>query len=149
MRLNLGNIELEIDVEATRQAYAKVELSGPDDCTCPHCQNWVAQRDKIFPQEIIELLVRMGIKPGCESQVSVIDNSDGRLDYWGSYPFVGNIIKGNKQTFEYPDLSLFAWEGFAHPFDQFPTGRTQELNFRVKLDWVLEDPASVPISKRA
>ncbi len=48
--------EFEVDRELTRKTYEKVSGSGADTCICSDCKNYVVYRDKVFPDEIKNLL---------------------------------------------------------------------------------------------
>jgi hypothetical protein len=84
--LQIGPWRIEFDSEATRKAYETVHASGPAECACAGCKNWLRARDRVYPKSFIELLSRLGIDPTKESEI--VSYYDGP-PHPGPYPSSG------------------------------------------------------------
>ena len=57
------------DVEATRNAYSQILMGGADECGCEDCQNYVLNKDKAFPLQILSLFEQIGVDYSKEVKV--------------------------------------------------------------------------------
>ena len=131
---------VDVDVEATRTAYAKITQPGPEECKCTYCQNWVKIRECAYPKKVISLLESMGIKQGYEAEVWEVTESTNRHYYCGWYPFHGKIIKASKNGVEYDGMKVWVTSGLSMSFGDFPKEGVQELYFSTTTQWVLDEP---------
>jgi hypothetical protein len=46
---------LDCDVEATRAGYETISVGGAESCDCAGCRNFLAQRDSVYPAEVLNL----------------------------------------------------------------------------------------------
>ncbi|WP_297333681.1 hypothetical protein [Flavobacterium sp.] len=84
-----------VDRELTIQAYANVLLSGTENCSCNYCKNYIAYRDKVFPEEINRLFYDLGIDYKKEVEIIFFDTlPDGLHRIGGWFHFKGHILTG-------------------------------------------------------
>lgn len=87
--------ELDVDREATRQAYADTEVFWAEYCGCTHCRNFKAARGGVCAEEVRVLLDRLGID--AEKELKAVP--DRRIDtktyfHSGRFHFIGAIRSG-------------------------------------------------------
>ena len=92
-KINFRDWELMVDHEATKQAYDITAFGGTDICECNYCQNFVNNKENIYPSEIKALFKELGIdyKKECEAWHYCKDDL-GRHCYSGWFHFKGNFI---------------------------------------------------------
>jgi hypothetical protein len=87
--------ELEADPEATREAYANVPKSGPEECSCEPCKNFIAARERVYPAEVLAFFEKLGIPFDREAEVYHMARMEsGKHFYGGWFHFVGSILSG-------------------------------------------------------
>ncbi len=95
MRFEYRGWVADVDVEATRKAYAQGTAGASVECGCDECANYIAARDAgyAFPAEVAKLLTRMGVDLRRESEVYV-EGSAGRgaLVYGGWFNVAGELV---------------------------------------------------------
>ena len=92
MTIKYRDWELVVDKELTQETYKKVEIGGAENCTCSSCKNFVNNRENIYPQEIKELLINLGIDYRKESEVwHYCKDELGRHCYNGWFHFKGHF----------------------------------------------------------
>jgi len=102
--------EFEVDKELTEETYKKVSGSGADTCTCNDCKNYVAFRDKVFPDEIMELFSDLGVDFRKEVEITSYEVlSNGLHHIGGWFHFKGRVVTGKDYRVPLP--------GDGHTFD--------------------------------
>lgn len=90
--VRINNYEIEYDPKATSEAYQKIEMGTPELCLCSFCQNYLAQREGLFPPEFIKLTKQFGINILKETEVfHMKELHQGVHLYSGWYHLVGHI----------------------------------------------------------
>jgi hypothetical protein len=85
----------EADAQYTRQVYSKIASGGADTCPCADCKNYSANRENIFPEEIITLFGQLGIDPRKEVEIWAIRKLESGLhEIAGWFHFKGKMISG-------------------------------------------------------
>src|SRR5262245_24273794 len=59
----------EVDVDATRAAYAQIARGDAETCACSRCRNYVAVRDRAFPPAVLQFLEAIGVDPTKEADL--------------------------------------------------------------------------------
>ena len=85
--LIFGRWSLRCDRDATRRAYASMEVGQPESCGCMHCRNFVAAREQVYPPEVRALLVDLGIDFMREAEVYYIGQESQLHLYGGWFSF--------------------------------------------------------------
>ena len=86
---------LEVDKEQTQRTYEKVSGSGADTCICNDCKNYVAYRDKVFPEEIRILFTDLGIDYRKEVEITSWEKlPNNRYHIGGWFHFKGHVLNG-------------------------------------------------------
>ena len=102
--------EFQVDKEATLTAYSKVKVGSAEESQTLTGLNYAKQRDNIFPEEIKELLVSLGINYKKEAEVSHHEAfEDGQHLYAGWFHFKGDFSGPNyleKQNESSKDFNL-------------------------------------------
>jgi hypothetical protein len=87
--------KFEVDRELTRHTYESVSASGAESCACNDCKNYVACRDKIFPEEIKTLFSDLGIDYSKEVEITPWETLPGGLHHIGGwFHFKGRLLSG-------------------------------------------------------
>ena len=93
--LEYKNWTFEVDKELTKQTYENVESGGSDTCTCSNCQNYVAFRENVFPNEIRNLFEDIGIDYKKEVEVTELEKLPNGLHHIsGWFHFKGKLVTG-------------------------------------------------------
>lgn len=101
--LQIGLWLVEFDAKATRQAYESISVSGPMECTCATCKNWLLVRDLVYPRAFTEMLAQIGIDGTKESEVVSYAKdlppvnpyfSNGWFHFFGKVGWVGDATPG-------------------------------------------------------
>jgi hypothetical protein len=149
--IRFGRWELEADPEATSEAYANVPKSGPEECSCEPCKNFIAARERVYPAEVLALFEKLGIPFDREAEVYHMARMEsGKHFYGGWFHFVGSILSGAdaaKQVAENvwrPDLEKVTEDfrlGFSSraellrkPFEGKPI---VQVEFTANVPWVI------------
>lgn len=93
-RIVWKDFEMYVDLEATRAWYAQAE---DWNCPCGHCRNYLALEGRL-PEEIQNLLDRLGISHRKALYVCELYHRGGQLLYEISYLVAGEIVRGQKDT---------------------------------------------------
>lgn len=136
--LHFGNHTIRFDRERTRSAYARIESGDAERCGCIYCQNFAAQRETIYPEAFLSLLLQLGIDWKKEAEVTEIDGL-----YNGWFHFAGSCeeptvtdMESNRFRFRFASPS-----GFPKPPTDFGDA-VGVVEFDATLPWVL--PAVPP-----
>lgn len=87
--------DLRVDVDATRRAYEEMALGWPEYCGCVHCRNFARARDRVYPQEALELFPKLGISAERECEVVPYQAVDATTYFYtGHFLFVGEVASG-------------------------------------------------------
>lgn len=101
--------EFELDKELTISTYQKVISGGADSCECTVCKNYVAYRENVFPAEIRQLLIDLGIDYRKEVEIiSYDDLADGLYLIEGWFHFKGRILSGKDCCVSSPNGNGFS-----------------------------------------
>jgi len=91
---------VEVDREATAEAYARIEASGSEVCGCQDCRNFVAVRDagRLYPPEVLDMLAELGVDPSLEAESWSVgpidaDHPDVHLYGWW-FNVIGHLLPG-------------------------------------------------------
>lgn len=85
----------EVDRELTLQTHKSVLVSGAESCVCDDCKNYIAYRDKVFPEEIKQLFKELGIDYKKEVEITAFETlPDGLHQIGGWFHFKGRVVAG-------------------------------------------------------
>lgn len=95
MTVKYRDWEFEVDKELTKETYAKTTASGTKTCTCNNCKNFDAYRDNIYPEELKNLFLDLGIDINKEAETTHYGKNDNGNHLFGVwFHFKGKIVKG-------------------------------------------------------
>ena len=132
---------LECDVDATRAGYGTIQAGGVQKCDCAGCRNFLAQRDSVYPTEVLNLFDKLGINYQRDAETYHMASVEPGVHLYGAwFHFVGFIVKepigpatiGNLTIDFIPDNALAA--------KAFENQRLVQIETTVKLPWVLSEP---------
>lgn len=84
--------ELIVDEKLTKSTYEKVEIGSADSCICNECKNYLNFRKNVFPEEIKNLFLEIGIDYKKESEVTRYCKQKNGLHFYGGwFHFKGNF----------------------------------------------------------
>ncbi len=102
--------KLSVDVEATREAYSKIERGSAEECGCQKCLNFVASRKTIYPEEVSILFDRLGVDFRKEVEVCHDGISEVGLHFYsGWFHCVGYLESPSSKVMlaEYADTQVY------------------------------------------
>lgn len=102
---------IEYDDLLTREII-KDFVSGPQECTCCFCRNFLLAREQVYTEDFKKLLSQLGINYTKEIEVfQYYRISPGKQLYGGWHNFVGKIqMQDEKEVHNLvPDIKNFAW----------------------------------------
>ncbi len=100
--VEVGEWILEVDVEATRRAYAGIATGDPETCGCHFCRNFMVQRDAAYPAAARSLYTQLGIDYEREAETTesgTAPTGPGRL-YLGWHHFIGTVRRPAERAVE-------------------------------------------------
>jgi len=103
MRFKFHGWIAEVDVEATKRAYASGGPGASAECGCSECANFAAAREAgyIYPAKVARLLEDMGVDLTRESEVFVESPAHrGSLVYGGWFNIAGELLEGPDEAVE-------------------------------------------------
>lgn len=93
MVVELGQYQLDIDVDKTREAY-KAMRNLTEGCSCQGCRNY-EKAVEVLPKEVWDFFDMLGIDMKKVTEVYVnTANLDGTLFYGGFYHLCGQMLAG-------------------------------------------------------
>ena len=132
---------LECDVRATCAGYETISAGGAETCDCSGCQNFLAQRDTVYPAEVLGLFNELGVNYKRDAETYHMARLEPGVHLYGAwFHFVGSIVKepvgpatlGNFTIDFIPNNDLAA--------KAFENQRLVQIETTVKLRWVLSEP---------
>lgn len=94
--IKFKNWELIADEISTTLTYVNAEIGSADSCVCNECKNYATYRDNVFPQEVRQLFLELGIDYKKESEVTrLIKLKNGLHLYSGWFHYKGNFNGAN------------------------------------------------------
>jgi hypothetical protein len=144
--------EFYADVEATREAYSLIKGGGAEECGCNNCLNFVAARDIVYPQEVLELFEQLGIDYRKEIEVCHICKIEiGEHLYEGWLHFIGSFKSGESlsspkigdhpEFFEQIDgnFQIGFTENVRLYWNEFNGKQLIQLEFAITIPWMLKE----------
>ena len=135
--MTFRNWEIIADRAYTTEVYRGIEGGIADGCECSGCQNFIHNRESIFPQEVKTLFAALGIDYTKESDNMYCQKKDGLHLYVVLYHFKGEIKNiQNENTFislnEYLDINFGPPNGEIF----FPSRENlSQVEFYIKMPW--------------
>lgn len=146
--------EFSVDVTTTQGIYNNILKGGAETCKCNDCNNYIAIRDRIFPEDVLKLFSELGIDYLKDSEIWHYGKSDDNLHiYGGCFHFIGTFSGQNcfVETNEGShNLSLMPVSpsfsiGFSNPFsptqsffDHYDKENIVEINIQFLAPWIID-----------
>lgn len=108
MRMPVKNVkyrewEFEVDTQLTKSTYDKVIGSGADGCECNDCKNYISYRENVFPTEVQNLFLELGIDYRKEVEISSFETLPNGLHHIGGwFHFKGRVLNGKDYRISLP-----------------------------------------------
>ncbi|WP_339607890.1 hypothetical protein [uncultured Roseivirga sp.] len=91
-KITYRNWEIEVNKQLTELEYSKIDKPSAESCGCGNCLNYIQLREKIFPNEVIELFEKLGIDRNKEIEISHMAKLENGLHYYsGWFHFIGGF----------------------------------------------------------
>ena len=147
-RLTIARWTVDVDRSATEEAYASLDGGSADRCGCDDCLTFIAARDSLFPESVVQFLEMAGIPRESDIELASFGEiREGVQLYSGWYHFVGCIIAGDDAAIPYDDgrgwsydlakvteaFSLGVTKRVSQRADAFPPESTLQFEFAVEL----------------
>lgn len=143
----------KVDYNRTKEVHDSLKAPDLSQCSCPACQNFAANRGKIYPAEFEALLAEFGIyylRPYEVDRVCRVTPGKHRYDGW--FLFKGQIVNPGKVVLITPDKvkyyeSITLTKEFSISFNNYSgkgifdtedIGQLVQLNFTTILDWMID-----------
>ena len=152
MPISLGRWTLDPQPALTRDAFAPIEQGAADICPCDLCCNFVAARDRAYPDEFRTFLNKLGIPQDREAETCYMHRLDNELHaYCGWFHCLGQVLEGT-DAFVSRDESSGSYDLFrmtdvfefgitmraALVPDSFPGGGVLQIEFVTQIPWVID-----------
>lgn len=139
MRIALGPILLDVDVEATRRFYET--SSGFLSCTCDGCRNFPLAVPRM-PAALLDALQQLGVDPlkPAEQWVNCA-TPDGKAALYGGFYNVCGTIVSSMEHWRTPDFELLVSDDCSLLKPGFPRP-CFEVDFYCQLPWLLDMPST-------
>lgn len=132
---------LDCDVEATRAGYETISQGGAESCNCSGCQNFLAQRDSIYPAEVVDLFDRLGVNYKRDAETYHTARLAAGVHLYGSwFHFVGAMAKEPIGPATLDNLTIDFIPHNALAAKAFENQPLVQIEITVKLSWVLPEP---------
>lgn len=120
--LIIGRWRLRIDREATERYYQGIGQGFAELCGCDYCRNFIAAREQLYPLEVRQWLVELGIHYCREAEAYHIGELKPGLNrYAGWFYAVGEIEQ------EGPELSHYDLESGSAPFQFYFSNQSAKI----------------------
>ncbi|TFF36907.1 hypothetical protein [Mucilaginibacter psychrotolerans] len=142
----------EVDRSLNEAHYAMFVSDGAATCGCGNCENYLAYRDQIFPDEVKKLFDNLGIDYKKDAEIMTnYKTSDGLYNIMGWFHFKGLILRGKNCAIPLPGGNGYSIE-LSRFSDNFSIGFSNrdnlsyfennddliELTFETNIPWVLD-----------
>src|SRR5258708_23572764 len=140
--LRLGDQLVSYDRDATVAAYAQLQRGSAEMCGCSVCRNFLAQRDKLYPQHFLKLLDHMGIDLTKEGDLyedgPMADNVQPSA---GWFYFVGELVEaGERLMVIRENFQCFIRGAGATSVTRLFGDSVCALEFTTRIPWILDEP---------
>jgi hypothetical protein len=93
--INYKDWTFDVDQTLTKTLYSNIMWGRADAIPTKEFKNYSAQRDYLFPKEILELFDTLGVDYKKELKIKHYPEDDGLNSYCGTFYIVGDMIKGD------------------------------------------------------
>jgi hypothetical protein len=147
--INFKHWKLFVDEKLTNETYKKVEVGGVESCECNDCKNFAKNRENIYPEEIKNLLIDLGIDYHKECEVwHYCKDEFGKHCYSGWFHFKGKFegenckvdLQNNISTYNLTPITENFSIGFLNESSLTFFEEKQNLvqvEFDVKTEWTI------------
>ena len=131
----------ECDPSGTRTAYQQIVQGGAEGCTCAPCRNFLAQRDQVFPAEVLNFFAELGVDYQRDAEIYHIAKLEsGSHLYGGWFHFIGKIEKqppGPAQVSEGFTIDFIHASHLAAP--SFAAKPLVQIKITAELPWIVRE----------
>ena len=140
-RLAYRDWQFECEPGRTRAAYEQIAHGGAEECGCAGCRNFLAQRDEVFPEEVLKLFAELGVDSRRDAEIY----HQARLEsgshlYGGWFHFIGEIEKqplGPAQIREGFTIDFLPTRDLAAP--SFVDELLVQIEIAAELPWIVKE----------
>ena len=140
MRFESHGWVAEVDVDATRRAYAAGGPGASVECGCTECGNFIEARDAgyVYPAEVADLLLDMGVDPNRESEIYAAGPVDhGSIRYGGWFNIAGQLVEDRRESTDIePGFALYPMPEGALVDPAFGQAPVFRIEFEVIVPWM-------------
>jgi len=129
------------DFDLTRAGYDSITAGGAETCDCAGCRNFLAQRDSVFPAEVLQLFLQLGVDYRRDAEIYHTARLEPGLHlYGGWFHFVGTILQEAIGPATLDGFTLDFILDNALAAEAFKNQPLVQIEISVKLPWVLSEP---------
>ena len=155
-RLSIARWTVDVDRDATANAYSTFIEGSCDLCRCHPCQNYIAHRETLFPDSVAGFLRDAGIAHNREIETGHYGEVRDDVHLYSAwFHFAGSLIDGTDALIPHADgnggsydlapitdaFSVGVTSRLSCLADVFPRESTLQLEFTVELPWVIQAEA--------
>ncbi len=139
--ISCGAWVLQVDLEATREAYRKVSLGGADECRCDGCQNFVLVRDEVYDEVTLSFFLEAGIDYRKEAEAYHLGRGPSGKQLYGGWFFLVGRIEAAPERGAKNDSGQLAFRA-ARPSwpEPFKGLQCVDVSFSAEAPWRLYTP---------
>jgi hypothetical protein len=98
-KVNFRHIEFLVDYDYNKSNYEMINPVGASSCSCSGCQNYLAQNQYIFPEELLSFFEEVGIDYLKDFETTFSHKSDeGKYEYFSTFYFNGVVLNSFAQN---------------------------------------------------
>lgn len=84
----------EINPKLTQCIYSNILCGKASSAKAPVYEAYLAQRDKLFPKEVLDLFDELGIDFTKDHKINHRITDNGQICFDGNFQFIGNLVSG-------------------------------------------------------
>lgn len=92
--IKFKNWTFDVDQMLTKTLYSNIMWGRADAIPKKEFKNYIAQRECVFPEEVLDLFLALGVDYKKELKIQHYQEEDGLNTYEGTFYAVGDLING-------------------------------------------------------
>lgn len=90
-KIQFQDWKLNVDFFNTQKLYTEIDSSAAELCNCTDCENFIDNRNNLYPTEVRTLLNELGVDYRKEGDIWKMTQENNLHRYSGCFYFVGNF----------------------------------------------------------
>jgi hypothetical protein len=146
--IRLGDQIIRYNRERTRTAYASVTTGSAEKCGCRFCRNFIAQRNRVYPEQFRQLLGQLGIPTDRESDVFELGPEGSLVLYNGWFYLAGELIEAGELMTDGSKIHLGASDCLVCARVDHASERCSVVRVRIMHSWVMPETSHTVLCRQ-